>query len=216
MKRKTASTLIAALLAALATYGFVLMEKTGNLTVSYVFLLLGLVVATAGIWVADMRRIPASYAGIRICFGYLPATLVLSIIIYALGAHAPSVKVHVLLQLVVLAVFLVPAISLLVGQTYIEALDQNAAQAKGQVSDWKLEVDALARQVKDEPSKKALESLSQVIRFSDPVSNQEVKGDDEKIADAIASLGASGDKVRACADIEEMLQVRNQRLKSAK
>lgn len=216
MNKRNASTLIAVLVAALATYGYLLMERTANLTVSFVFLLIGLVFATAVAWLTDIRRIPASYAGLRIGFGYLPATLILSLIIFALGTHAPSAKVHVLLQLVVLAVFLVPSISLLSGQKYVEAQDQKTSLAKGQVEGWKLTVDTLAMQEKDEASKKALESLSQVIRFSDPISTPEVEGDGEKISSAIAGLATCDDKVSACSDIEQMLRVRNQRLKSTK
>ena len=87
---KFGTLLIALILAAVATLLFVLIPGSANLTVAYVFCLIGIVLMEGGFLLATTKNVPASYALIGQTGRFLPWSLVVSVIVLMLWLYLCS------------------------------------------------------------------------------------------------------------------------------
>ena len=103
------------------------------------------------------------------------------------------------------AIFMIAADA---GRTEIERVEQ---KIKG-----KVDMEILAGAEKDAKTKKALEQLAEKIRFSDPMSNEQLAVLEDKISLAVENLKSSDDKMKIIEDLNLLLDERNRKCKILK
>ena len=98
-----------------------------------------------------------------------------------------------------------------VGRTEIERVEQ---KVQGKV--FYIKNLRVASAEKDAKTKKALEQLAEKIRFSDPISNEQLASLEEKISIAVENLKFSDDKMKIIEDLNLLLDERNRKCKILK
>ena len=86
---------------------------------------------------------------------------------------------------------------------------------------FKLDVSSIIDRCKDDEAKKELDKLSESLKYSDPVSNDELKESEQRIAEEINTLGKMIDSnedgiIEKIKEIERLLEDRNRRCKALK
>lgn len=77
-------------------------------------------------------------------------------------------------------------------------------------------MEILAGAEKDAKTKKALEQLAEKIRFSDPMSNEQLTSLEEKISLAVENLKSSDNKMKIIEELNLLLDERNLKCKILK
>lgn len=105
------------------------------------------------------------------------------------------------------------------GINEVERVENKVKEKVDFIKEKQLIIDQLVSEVDDKELKKALSSLSEMIRFSDPMSNESVTGLESTINDKISNLSLNVKKfsseivLEECKAISLLIDQRNKKLK---
>lgn len=102
------------------------------------------------------------------------------------------------------------------GCSEIKATDIKVREKIFFIKELQAEVEIIAEQETDTDIKKSLLQLVEKIRFSDPVSNEQLEALENKMADKVKALKSVGDKTIAITELEALLNERNIKCKNMK
>ena len=111
------------------------------------------------------------------------------------------------------AIFMIAADA---GRTEIERVEQKIKGKVFYIKNLQVDMEILAGAEKDVKTKKALEQLAEKIRFSDPMSNEQLAVLEDKISLAVENLKSSDDKMKIIEDLNLLLDERNRKCKILK
>ena len=103
-----------------------------------------------------------------------------------------------------------------VGRTEIERVEQKVQGKVFYIKNLQVDIEILASAEKDAKTKKALEQLTEKIRFSDPMSNEQLAPLEERIAIAVESLKSSDDKLEIINQLNKLIDERNKKVETLK
>ena len=215
---KYGALLIALILAAVATLLFVLIPGSANLTVAYVFCLIGIALMEGGFLLATARNVPASYALIGQTGRFLPWSLVVSVIVLVLeriGLFTMPTVWHAAIQVILLAFSSIKMVQIFSGAAYIEQLEEQVAEKRNAWVDLTNRANMLAAREQDAEAKAALQKVADALRYADPMSVTASKKIDEQIETLLEQ--AHGDECKAkCDELLLLIQERNMIVKANK
>lgn len=102
------------------------------------------------------------------------------------------------------------------GRSEIERVEAKVQQKMFYIKSLQVDVEMLADTEQDADTKKALEQLAEKIRFSDPMSHEQLAELENKIFIDIASLKNTSDKTALISEITLLLNERNKKCKILK
>lgn len=221
MKPKHGALIIALILAVVATLLFVLLPSSANMTLSYVFCLLGIVLMESGFLLATTKNVPASYALIKKTGKFLPWSLTVSLVVLVLeriGLFTLPVLWHAVIQIVLLAITSIGMVKVFAGAAYVE---QVAEKVEVKTSAWRdlvIQANTLAARQTDTEAKQSVKKVAEALRFADPMSTTTSAPLENRIAEMIDRMQAADAETckRSCAELLLLIQERNAIVKSGK
>ena len=198
--KKSHILILGVLLAALAALLFVLLPVTANLIVAYAFWLIGIAFLILSVYAlgAKGKSLIMELPLFLKARTYLLLTAVISVIVLLLenlGVFTLPVALHVIAQVAALLVIGIQVTQLNLGKSHIEAVGAKAADARNTLMNLVADVNALKSRLDELPGdvrpkvKKAIDDVSNALRYSDPVGAKSVNELDGKIAAGVAELG---------------------------
>ena len=133
--------------------------------------------------------------------------------IFVFAEKLPTWSALVSCTAAIAAIFMISAD---VGRTEIERVEQKVQGKVFYIKNLRVDIEILASAEKDAKTKKALEQLAEKIRFSDPISNEQLASLEEKISIAVENLKFSDDKMKIIEDLNLLLDERNRKCKILK
>ena len=103
-----------------------------------------------------------------------------------------------------------------VGRTEIERVEQKVQGKVFYIKNLQVDIEILASAEKDTRTKEQLEQLAEKIRFSDPMSNEQLAPLEERIAIAVESLKSSDDKFEIINQLNKLIDERNKKVETLK
>ena len=138
---------------------------------------------------------------------------VLFVFVFAEKLPAWSALVTCTVIAAMAAIFMIAAD---VGRTEIEKVEQKVQGKVFYIKNLQVDIEILASAEKDAKTKKALEQLADKIRFSDPMSNEQLAPLEERIAIAVESLKSSDDKLEIINQLNKLIDERNKKVETLK
>lgn len=142
-------------------------------------------------------------------------------VVFMIFAMAP-VKLAAILQILILAAYLVVAILALMGRNAVENVNDTLKENVTTIRMMEVEVGTLLAQVGDPALKSAMQKLQSTIRYSDPMSNSAVTEVERQIMQNMNAMRVyvesdrNSDAVQACRDLEVLFLQRNNILAATK
>lgn len=162
---------------------------------------------------------------IQISYSYFITQLIVGVVLFALTAFGYD-RQNLLVPIVgfvastTLLGFTVSKLSFTkLGINEVERVENKVKEKVDFIKEKQLIIDQLVSEVDDKELKKALSSLSEMIRFSDPMSNESVTGLESTINDKISNLSLNVKKfsseivLEECKAISLLIDQRNKKLK---
>ena len=231
MKPKQGLTIIGLIMAVVATVLLIAIPSSANLYVAYVFCLLGIAAFVAGVFAADDKDFPSTYAVEWQTAWFLPASLAVSAVVLLLQGFEvytlPTIW-HVIVQLIMLAVVGGRVVAVYIGKEYIQKVEGKVAANTGRWQSLTADVNALQSKADKLPeeqrsaAKQAIKKVAEALRYSDPMSSEAVLALEAEIADGVHDLpsAVAPDKLAEltdmCDELCAKIRERNERLKSSK
>lgn len=103
-----------------------------------------------------------------------------------------------------------------VGRTGIERVEQKVQGKVFYIKNLQVDIEILASAEKDTRTKEQLEQFAEKIRFSDPMSNEQLAPLEERIAIAVESLKSSDDKLEIINQLNKLIDERNKKVETLK
>ncbi len=131
-------------------------------------------------------------------------------------------KLALVLQVLILAVYVVVAILALMSRNIVQDVNDNLKENVEAIKTLTIDVDVFIPQVSDPEMKKALKKLSETIKYSDPMSNAAVTDIENQIMQTVDELrnyiehSKNSEAIQTCKDIEVLFLQRNSLLKATK
>ena len=218
MKPKYGALLIALILASIATLLFILLPPSANLTVAYIFCLVGIALMEGGFLIANIRNVPASYALLGQTGKFLPVSLVVSVLVLVserIGIFTLPTVWHVAVQIVLLAVSAIRLVQIFSGAAYINEVEDKVAAKRTAWLELANQANLLAAREQNADAKVALKKVADALRYSDPrgvTASQEIEGRIEALLGQVQGESC-GDK---CSELLLLIQERNMIVKANK
>ena len=193
-------------------------SKGAAFWIAYIFTVVALAVQII-LWkrTFDHKELKSKFLGfpiVHIGIVYLVVQIaVLFIFVFAEKLPAWSALVICTVIAAMAAIFMIAAD---VGRTEIERVEQKVQGKVFYIKNLQVDIEILASAEKDAETKKALEQLAEKIRFSDPMSNEQLAPLEERIAIAVQSLKSSNDKMKIIEELDLLLDERNRKCKILK
>lgn len=157
---------------------------------------------------------------IRTGFIYIIVQVIISVIIYILGAF---ISIPVWIIFVVSTIILgIAVIYIIVGLTYkeeIEKIEEHQTVNTKFVLELKIESDSLLREVKEEELHKKLEKFNELVKYSDPVSSEQLSNIENQIKiyfEEIVLLVHNSNYEQASSMLDTVYQLMEERNKKCK
>lgn len=204
---------------------FVLVNhKNGVFWMSYVFMCIAFIIQIASMLLA-LRTLETEtvFMGIPLAslsFYYFFAAIFVGAV-FMFFQNAPF-KLALVLQILVLAVYVVVAILSLMSRNVVQDVNDNLKENVQAIKTLNVDVDMFIPQVNDPELKKALKKASETIKYSDPMSTEAVADIEDQIMQAVNELricienNKNREAVQVCKDIEVLFLQRNSLLKATK
>lgn len=103
-----------------------------------------------------------------------------------------------------------------VGRTEIERVERKVQGKVFYIKNLQVDIEMLASAENDTKTKEQLEQLAERIRFSDPMSNEQLAPLEERIAIAVESLKSSDDKLEIINRLNKLIDERNKKVETLK
>ena len=126
------------------------------------------------------------------------------------------------IQVLILAAFLIVAITSLLARDTVQAIGDNVKQNVTNLKSVLVDVEMLASSCTDPELKQALNKLVDTVKYSDPMSTAAIELVEQRIMRKISELRVSMDNnqipdaLRACKDLEMLYVERNKKLALSK
>lgn len=141
--------------------------------------------------------------------------LAVQIIVLLVFVFAPNLPTWsaVVVCVVIVAVASICTISADVGRTEIERVEKKVQGKVFYIRNLQTDIEILASAEKNMATKKALEQLAEKIRYSDPMSNEQLAPLEEKIELLADELKVAEEKAEIISRIDTLLDERNKKCK---
>ena len=199
-------------------------ERNSVFWTSYIFICLAFLVRAVSVMLA-YRTLETETVFMGIPLGslanYYFFAAVFVGVVFMIFQTAPF-KLAFLMQILVLAIYSVVAIMALMARNVVQDVSDNVRGSVQSIQTLKADVDIYIPQVTDPELKKALQKLSETIRYSDPMSNAAVADIEGQIMQNMNDLrvrienNQNQEAVQICRDIEVLFLQRNSLLKATK
>lgn len=194
-------------------------EKSPSFWVAYAFSVVAIALQIPiGKKALEQPELKSKFMGYPIMYigsSYLIIQLLAAIIIMLVPGVPTGVSIIVCIILLGVA-----CIGIISGNAAREAIEQTEAKIPNKVSfirSLQADVEILAAQEDNTKVKAKLQSLAQVIRYSDPMSSEQLSGLEETISQKISSLSnANTNKLLVISEIDQLLIQRNEKCKALK
>ena len=170
----------------------------------------------------DIKSKVYGFPVFRIGYIYMGAQVAFTIIIAAVefGAKVPN-WVSVLVSVIFLCLAAVGVIAADNARDIITAQEEAFQAQTRKIKYFKLDMGSVVDKCKDTELRKSLEKFADELKYSDPVSSEELEGIEKKIADGIETLSELVNKDNAAAsdkldELTSLLSDRNRRCKALK
>lgn len=199
-------------------------KKNGIFWMSYIFMCLAFVIQIASMFLA-LRSLETEtvFMGIPLAslsfYYFFAAIFVGGVFMFFQNA---SFKLAFILQILILAIYIVVAIMSLMSRDIVQDVNDNLKENVEAIKTLNVDIDVFIPQVGDPTLKKALKKLSETIKYSDPISNTAVEEIEDQIMYSVNVLRVyiENDKneeaIQTCKDMEVLFLQRNSLLKATK
>lgn len=193
-------------------------SKSAAFWIAYIFTVVALA-AQIVLWkrAFSHKELKSKFLGfpiVHIGIVYLMVQIaVLFVFVFAEKLPAWSALVTCTVIAAMAAIFMIAAD---VGRTEIEKVEQKVQGKVFYIKNLQVDIEILASAEKDAKTKKALEQLADKIRFSDPMSNEQLAPLEERIAIAVESLKSSDDKLEIINQLNKLIDERNKKVETLK
>lgn len=218
MKPKHGALLIALILAAIATLLFVAIPSSANLTVAYIFCLIGVVLMEGGFLLADIRNAPASYALLGQTGTFLLLSLIVSALVFPLeriGIFTLPTIWHVIIQIILLAVSAIRIIQIFSGAAHIDQVENAVAAKRNAWVNLTNQANMIAAREQNTEAKAALSKVAEALRYSDPMGIPASSDIEMKIQNMLEQAQGQDCKAK-CAELLMLISERNAIVKAGK
>lgn len=151
---------------------------------------------------------------------YLIAELVIGVLFMIFRQASPVLALVV--QLIVLAVFVIIAILSLLARDTVKEMGDNVREKISDLKEVLVDVEMMEEACSDPELKEKLRRLTETIRYSDPISNEAVESVEQRIRRKVSELrvyldeGQLPEAAQACRDLEMLYVERNKKLAMSK
>ena len=193
-------------------------SKNAAFWIAYIFTVVALA-AQIVLWKRTFghKELKSKFLGfpiVHIGIVYLIAQVaVLFVFVFAEKLPAWSALVTCTVIAAMAAIFMIAAD---VGRTEIEKVEQKVQGKVFYIKNLQVDIEILASAEKDTKIKEQLEQLAEKIRFSDPMSNEQLAPLEERIAIAVESLKSSDDKLEIINQLNKLIDERNKKVETLK
>lgn len=195
------------------------LPKTAAFWVAYAFTVVAFA-AQIFLWKTALGRsesLKSKFLGFPIVYigvGYL----VIQILALAVFRSIPALPVWsaVVVCMVITGVSAVCMIAADAGRGEIERVSAKVQKKVFYIRQLQADVEILADAETDAATKTALRQLAEKIRFSDPMSNEQIADIEERITEKIAELKSSTDKAKVVNELNSLLDERNRKIRILK
>lgn len=199
-------------------------NRTNVFWMSYAFMVLAFAVQIGSMLMAfrsvDTETVFMGIPLASLSFYYFFAAT-FTAVVFMIFSAAP-VKLAAILQILILAAYLVVAILALMGRNAVENVNETLKENVVAIRTMDAEVDTLIMQVADPTLKRSLQKLQSTIRYSDPMSNSAVTDIEQRIMQNMNALrvytagNQNQDAIQVCQDLEVLFVQRNNILAATK
>ncbi len=194
-------------------------EKTAAFWVAYAFSVcafgLQIPIWKRALGPTELKSKFFGYSIIYIGICYLIIQLIAAIIMMLIPGIPTWVPVIICIVLLGIA-----CIGMISGNVARKTIEQTEVKINAKVSfirSLQTDVENMAAQENDPDVKKKLQSLAQAIRYSDPMSSDQLSSIEEMISQKVNSLSNAGtDNLSVISEIEQLLIQRNKKCKNSK
>lgn len=198
---------------------FVPTQKTSTFWVAYVFTSIAFVVQI-GIWTNTIARdntLKSKFFGfpiiyISVIYAFLQ---IISMSVFVVMPTLPVWSAIVVCSIIA-GISWICMITVDAGRNEIERVETNVQKKIFYIRGLQVEIELLASSEKDITVKTALIQLAEKIRFSDPMSNNQVEDLENKITTRVAELKISSNKAEIVRELAALLDERNKKCKALK
>lgn len=193
--------------------------KTVAFWISYVFTVIALA-AQGIIWKATIGRaesMKSKFLGFPVVHIGM-VYLVIQLIAFAVFLSIPTLPVWsaVVTCAVIAGVSAVCMIASNAGRGEIKRVSAKVQKKVFYIRQLQVDVEILADAEKDAATKCALMQLAEKIRYSDPMSNEQIADIEDRITEKIAELKSFADKVKTINELNSLLDERNKKCRILK
>ena len=193
--------------------------KTAAFWISYVFTVIAFATQIA-IWKAALGRnesLKSKFLGFPVVHIGI-VYLVIQSITLATFLFIPTLPIWsaVVACAAIAGVFAVCLITSDVGRSEIERVSAKVQEKAFYIKQLQADVELLSGAETDAATKSALTQLAEKIRYSDPMSNEQIADIEDRITARIAALKSATDKAKIIAELNLLLDERNRKTKILK
>ena len=194
-------------------------EKNTAFWISYAFTLIAFA-AQIVIWKSTLGRaesLKSKFLGFPIVHIGM-VYLVVQVIAFGVFLFIPTLPIWsaVVACTVVAGVSSVCMIASDVGRSEIERVSAKVQEKTSYIKQLQEDVELLTSTETDTIIKSALTQLAEKIRYSDPMSNEQIADIEDRITAKVAELKSSTDKVKIINELNSLLDERNRKIKILK
>lgn len=193
--------------------------KTGTFWIAYVFIAIAFA-AQIGIWRIAFRKketLKSKFLGFPVVhIGVVYA--IIQIVAFAIFMFMPALPVWsaIVVCSIIVAVSAVCMIAADAGRGEIERVEVKVQEKVFYIKELQADVEILANNEINADVKAALTQLAERIRFSDPMSNEQLADLENKISAKVAELKTAVNKVEILSELNSLLDERNKKCKILK
>lgn len=220
MKNKSGGFAILLLVFAVLTIVLLVVptEKTTSFWISYGFMTFAFV-AQVLIWNIGFKKdnsLKKNFLGIPIVHIGVVYLILQSLATVLFDFLKVENWVSTVISVLILGLFAVLMISSQIARDEINRVENKVKEKVDFIRLIQCDVELLASSEKNAKTKKALEDLAEKIRFSDPISNEQLVSIEDKIKEKIEKLKCSKSKMAVIGEIDSLLTERNSKAKILK
>ena len=194
-------------------------EKTATFWIAYAFTAAAFA-AQIGIWKAAFGKedsLKSKFLGfpvIHIGIVYI-AVQTVAFLVFKFAPNLPAWAAIVVCALIagLSALCMIAADT---GSTEIRRVEAKVRKKVFYIKSLQVDVELLAEEESDAETKKALQQLAEKIRFSDPMSDEQLADLEEKIANKVEALKTAPSKTQLISELNSLLTERNKKCKILK
>ena len=193
--------------------------KTSTFWISYVFTVVSFA-AQVGIWKVALGReeiLKSKFLGFPVAHIGI-VYLVIQCVAFAVFMFAPTLPAWsaIVVCSCIAGISVVCMIAADTGRSEIERVEAKVQKRVFYIKSLQLDVEMIADAEGDADTKKALEELAEKIRFSDPMSSEQLADLEDRITSKIAELKTATNKTELISELNSLLNERNKKCRILK